>query len=90
MHAPRSCKKCDNGCVARFVVAWCVLAGCGPDLATPRSTPVRVDELDTVMDDVGPCLSRDGTTIFWNYDAVTNGGNSEIYYATRTCLARRR
>jgi Tol biopolymer transport system component len=61
-----------------------------PDLASPWSAPVRLDELDTPMDDVGPSLSRDGTTLYFNYDAVSAGGNAEVYAATRTCLARGR
>jgi hypothetical protein len=61
-----------------------------PDLASPFSTPVRVDELDSPRDDTQPELSRDGTTIYYDYNAlISGGGMARIHRATRTCLAAR-
>ena len=59
-----------------------------PDVTSPFSIPVRVDELSTATDDVGPSLSNDGTELYFNYNAVSSGGDSEIWVATRTCLSR--
>jgi Tol biopolymer transport system component len=48
--------------------------------------PIRVDEVSTAKDDVGTRLSRDGTTLYLNYDAVTAGGaNADLDSATRSC-----
>jgi hypothetical protein len=58
-----------------------------PDLATPFSTPTRVDELSSTGDDSNPTLSRDGTQVLYNYNAPVTGGDSEIWEATRTCLS---
>jgi len=59
-----------------------------PDLATSWSLPVRVSELASALDELGPDLSHDGTTLYFNYNADVSGGDAEIWSATRSCLAR--
>jgi hypothetical protein len=50
------------------------------------SQPTLVLEVSTAKDDVGTRLSRDGATLYLNYDAVTAGGaNADLYSATRSC-----
>jgi Tol biopolymer transport system component len=45
-----------------------------------------VPELSSARDDVGLRLSKDGTTMFLDYDAITaGGGNADIHVATRSC-----
>jgi hypothetical protein len=58
-----------------------------PALDQPFSTPVLVPELSSARDDNGVRLSRDGKTMYLNYDTLTSGGaNADLYSATRTCL----
>ncbi|HSD89056.1 MAG TPA: hypothetical protein VLB44_16120, partial [Kofleriaceae bacterium] len=60
-----------------------------PDLTTPFSPPLPVAELDTANDELGPTLSADGATVYFNYNTNSQGGaNSELFFATRPCLAR--
>jgi hypothetical protein len=52
-------------------------------------TVEAVPALDSPMDEAGPELSGDGTTLYYNYNTVRNGGaNADVWAATRTCLAR--
>jgi hypothetical protein len=45
--------------------------------------------LNSPMDDTGPELTADGSTLYYNYNTNRNGGaNADIWVATRTCLAR--
>jgi hypothetical protein len=44
-----------------------------------------VRELSSARDDLGLHLTPDGATMYFNYDAVTGGGNSDIDVATRAC-----
>ena len=50
-------------------------------------TPVV--ELESTHDDVGPKLSADGATLYFNYDTDTSGTmglQADLYLATRSCL----
>jgi Tol biopolymer transport system component len=59
------------------------------DRTAAFGTVQAVPELDSPMDEVGPELSADGTTLYFNYNTVRNGGsNADVWTATRTCLAR--
>jgi hypothetical protein len=55
-------------------------------LDQPFGNVARVPELSSLRDDTGAHLTPDGKTIYLNYDAVTSGGNAEMYISTRTCL----
>ena len=47
--------------------------------------------LSTTRDDMGPELSADGSTLYYNRDTDQAGGqNSDVWYATRPCLAMAR
>jgi hypothetical protein len=52
----------------------------------PFGTPALVPELSSSLDDVNVRLSRDGRTMYVNYDTETSGGdNASLDFATRTC-----
>jgi hypothetical protein len=54
----------------------------------PFSTPTLVAEVSSPMDEYGLRLSRDGRTLYLNYNTVTDGGqDAQMYTATRTCLS---
>jgi hypothetical protein len=57
-----------------------------PNRSSPFSTPQPVPELNSSMDEVAVSLSTDGSTLYYAYNAVTAGGDSEVWSATRTCL----
>lgn len=55
-------------------------------LGAAFGTPQPVPDLDSAMDDIGLRLSRDGTTMYFNYNSMeTGGGNADMWTATRTC-----
>jgi hypothetical protein len=57
-----------------------------PAIGQPFGTPTVVMELSSSRDDCCMRLSRDGTTIFLNYDTLTAGGGAaDLFSATRTC-----
>ena len=60
-----------------------------PDLATPFSTPAPVPGINSALDETSPDISPDGTTLYYNYNAVLAGGDSEIYKTVRACLMMR-
>jgi WD40 repeat protein len=57
-----------------------------PALDEPFAAPVLVPELSSARDDVGLRLAADGTTLFFDYDALTMGGaNADLWTAVRSC-----
>jgi hypothetical protein len=57
-----------------------------PAIDQPFGAPVVVPELSSTRDDVLPRLSRDGATIYLNYNTVTQGGaNADLDSAVRSC-----
>jgi hypothetical protein len=58
-----------------------------PTLDQPFGTPAIVPELSSPRDDVLPRLSRDGTTIYLNYNTLAMGGaNADLDGAGRSCV----
>lgn len=58
-----------------------------PSTSQPFSAPARVPELSSPLDDLDARLSRDGATMFLDYDALATGtGNADLSSATRSCL----
>ncbi len=52
----------------------------------PFAAPTLVPELSSPLDDVGTRLSRDGSTMYLNYNTVTAGGaNADLFFAMRSC-----
>lgn len=57
-----------------------------PAIDQPFGAPVLVPELSSTRDEAGLRLSADGRTIYLNYDAVLEGGTTDISAAVRSCL----
>lgn len=60
-----------------------------PSIDQPFGSPALVPELSSARDDVFPHISRDGSTMYLNYDTLTAGGggqNADLFAATRPCL----
>jgi hypothetical protein len=58
-----------------------------PALDQPFAPPTVVTEVNSALDDVGPRISSDGTTLYLNYDSITaGGGDADMWTATRSCL----
>jgi hypothetical protein len=56
-------------------------------LDQPFASPTPIDPLNGAMDDVGPRLSSDGATLYFNYNTITaGGGDADMWTATRSCL----
>lgn len=57
-----------------------------PALDQPFGPPQRVAELSSARDEYGLRLSRDGATMYLNYDTlVAGGGQADLWIATRAC-----
>lgn len=57
-----------------------------PTTDQPFGTPMLVSELSSPRDDYGLRLASDDVTLYFNYDALVNGGaNADLWVATRSC-----
>ena len=62
-----------------------------PSLDQPFSSPTRLTQLSSPMDDVSPRIASDNQTLYFEYDTSTSGGgDADIWISTRRVSRPRR